>query len=143
MKYFLTRIIVYSLTMETQTLTMKIANSKYLEGDIDRQLEDLAKGYLHYLTWEHVFSSGETFLQIVEQDFAGNKDYAFQGFLYRAFRHIQIGKMANLLNWLLDKHILLLQEEASLFLFKIKMIVMTYSQEELKETIGLGDFDLK
>jgi hypothetical protein len=51
--------------------------------------------------------------------------------------------MANLLNWLLDKQILLLQEEASLFLFKIKMIVMTYSQEELKETIGLGDFDLK
>ena len=128
--------------MATQTLTMKIANSKYLEGDTDSQLEELARGYLHYLTWEQSYD-GETFHQIMEQDFGGNKDQAIQGFLYYKFRHIQIGRMQYILNWVLEKGILLMPEEASSLLFKIKTIVMTSSYEDLKEIIGLGDFVLK
>jgi hypothetical protein len=128
--------------MATQTLTMKIANSKYLEGDSDSQLEELARGYLHYLTWECTYS-GDTFHQIAELDFGGNKDQAIQLFLYPRFRDIQLGKMHIILKWVLEKGILLLQEEASRLLFKIKMIVMTFSFEDLKETIGLGDVYLK
>ena len=142
MKSFLTRITLYSLTMETQTLTAKIANAKYLEGDIDSQLEDLARGYLHYLTWEHKYE-GETFHQRVEEDYGGNVDAAIKGFLFISFCHIQIGKMSNILRWLVEKGILLLPEESSWLLFKIKIIVRTYSYEELKETIGLSDFVLK
>jgi hypothetical protein len=128
--------------METLTLTAKIANSKYLEGDIDSQLEDLAKGYLHYLTWEHKHK-GRTFHQIVEEDYGGNMDAAIQGFLYRVFNHIQIGKIGYVLQWVLEKGILLIPEESSMLLFKIKMVYKMNSYEELKELIGLGDFVLK
>jgi|688.fasta_scaffold48790_3 hypothetical protein len=128
--------------MTTQTLTNKLANSKYLEGDIDSQLEELARGYLHYLTWEHKYK-GETFHQIVEEDYGGNLDAAIRGFLYHVFNHIQIGKMGAVLQWVLEKGILLIPEESSILLFKIKMIYRMNSYEELKELIGLSDFVLK
>ena len=128
--------------MATQTQTMTMKNAKYLEGDTDSQLEELARGYLCYLTWEQSYG-GETFHQIMERDFDGNKDHAFQDFLYYKFRYIQIGRMPYILKWVLEKDILLMPEEASSLLFKIKTIVMTYSFEDLKEMIGLSDFVLK
>jgi hypothetical protein len=70
-------------------------------------------------------------------------DAAIQGFLYRVFNHIQIGKMGYVLQWVLEKGILLIPEESSMLLFKIKMVYKMNSYEELKELIGLGDFVLK
>jgi hypothetical protein len=129
--------------IERQTLTAKIASAKYLEGDnIEFQLEELARGYLHYLTWERKYN-GELFHQIVEEDYNGNMDAAIRGFLYKVFRKVQMGNMGNLLQWVVEKGILLLPEESSWLLFKIKQIYMTHTYEEVKELVGLGDFVLK
>ena len=130
--------------IERQTLTATISSAKHLEGDVDSQLNDLARGYLHYLTWEHKYN-GKTFHQIVDGFYDGNLDAAIRGFLYKVFRKIQmeIFTTAKVLKWVVEKGILLYPEESSWLIFKIKQIYMTHSYEELKELIGLGDFVLK
>ncbi len=127
---------------ERLTLTAKIACAKHLEGDIDSQLEDLARGYLQFLTWERKYY-GETFHQIVERDYNGNVDAAIRGFLYKVFLKVQMGNMVNLLQWVLENGILLYPDESSLLLFKVKQIYMMHSYEEVKELIGLGEHVLK
>jgi len=129
---------------ERLSFTAKVANAKHLEGDVESQLGDLARGYLHYLTWEHKYN-GKTFHQIVDDFYDGNMDAAIRGFLYKVFRKIQMESlaMAKVLKWVLEKEILLYPDESSRLLFKIKQIYMTNTYEDVKELIGLGDFVLK
>ena len=137
--------LIIPLTMdktERLTFTAKVASAKHLEGDIDSQLRDLARGYLHYLTWERKYN-GKTFHQIVDDFYDGNLDAAIRGFLYKMFRKVQMGNMGNLLQWVLEKEILLYPDESSWLLFRVKQIYMTNTYEEVKELIGLGDFVLK
>ena len=131
--------------IEREQFTAKVASAKYLEGDnIQFQLEELARGYLHYLTWEHKYN-GKTFHQIVDDFYDGNMDAAIRGFLYKVFRKIQMESlaMAKVLKWVMEKGILLVPEESSWLLFKIKQIYMTNTYEDVKELIGLGDFVLR
>jgi len=117
-----------------------------LIGDIDTRLNDLAIEYLRFLTWEKVYRCGKNFQQIIEDEFDGDSEIAYEHFLYKVFNEFRTSIFKQILpvsEWINTKDIELTPKQQTDLLFKIKENVKKHSFEDMKDIIGLLVFSLK